>query len=239
MVNLLDPNEVISRMFEAGKFDDMLNYCTKILEKNPKDLMALQNSALSLLHLDKFSECIDICNKVLNENEFDNYALTIKIHALENMTKFTEVLECCEKILSKSKGDTWALNSKGLALNELNRNSEAIEIFDRVLHFDRSNITALINKALSLSFLGKHLESIECYDLAQKVSPMMKELSEAKSREFEKLELKDEAFLAAQGVLLEDMGKIKEDAKKNKCSIFHQFCQNEYEEKKNKNYEIN
>ena len=33
----------------------------------------------------------------------------------------------------------------------------------------------------------------------------------------------DEAFLAAQGVLLKDMKKIQEDAKENKCSVFHQF----------------
>jgi len=28
-----------------------------------------------------------------------------------------------------------------------------------------------------------------------------------------------------------DMEKIKSDAKENKCSVFHQFCQNEFEEK--------
>ena len=238
MVNLLDPNEVISRMFEAGKFDDLLNYCSKMLEKNPKDLMALQNSALSLLHLEKFSDCIDICNKVLKENEFDDYSLTLKIHALENLGKFNEVINCCEKLLEKNNGDTWALNSKGLAFNELNRYQEASKIFDKVLDIDSKNITALINKALSMSFLGNHLKSIECYDLAQKINPLMKELSEAKSREFENLDLKDEAFLAAQGILLEDIEKIKKDSIKNKCSVFHQYCQNEYEGKKNNNHEI-
>ena len=81
-------------MFETGKFDEMLNYCLKILGKNPNDLMALQNSALSLLNLEKFSEAILYCDKVLKENNFDNYALTIKIHALENLKKYEEVLNC-------------------------------------------------------------------------------------------------------------------------------------------------
>ena len=35
----------------------------------------------------------------------------------------------------------------------------------------------------------------------------------AKSKAFEKLGLEDEAFLAAQGVLIKDMDKIKNDAK--------------------------
>ena len=43
-------------MFESGKFDDMLNYCTKLLEINPDDMVALQNSALALLHLEKFED---------------------------------------------------------------------------------------------------------------------------------------------------------------------------------------
>ena len=46
--------------------------------------------------------------------------------------------------------------------------------------------------------------------------------------------MEDEAFLAAQGVLDRDMNQIKLDAKKNKCTVFHQFCQNEFEELKDK-----
>ena len=39
----------------------------------------------------------------------------------------------------------------------------------------------------------------------------------------------DEAFLAAQGVLNKDMEKIKSDAKENKCTVFHQFCNDEFQ----------
>jgi len=39
----------------------------------------------------------------------------------------------------------------------------------------------------------------------------------------------DEAFLAAQGVLNCDMEKIKLDARENKCTVFHQFCDNEFQ----------
>jgi tetratricopeptide (TPR) repeat protein len=234
MVNLLDPNVIITRMYESGKFSDMLNYCSKLLEKNPNDLMALQNSALSLLNMENYSEAITYCDKVLQENNFDNYALSIKIQSLENLKKYEEVLICCESIFAKNKEDVWALNTSGMALNELNRFSEAIEFYDKALKIEDKNITSLMNKAISLSFLGENQKSIENYDMAQLIDPSMKELAIAKSREFEKLDLKDEAFLAAQGVLLKDMEKIKSNAKKNKCSVFHQFCQTEFEEKKQK-----
>ena len=49
------------------------------------------------------------------------------------------------------------------------------------------------------------------------------------SKLFEKLNMPDDAFLAAQGVLNKDMQKIKSDAKENKCSVFHQFCDDEFQ----------
>ncbi len=141
------------------------------------------------------------------------------------------MLNCCESILAKNKDDLWALNTSGLALNELGRFKEGIEFYDKTLKIDDKNITALMNKAFSLSLLSEYRKSIEYYDLAQIIDPSMKELAVAKSREFKKLGLEDEAFLAAQGVLIKDMEKIKSDAKANNCTVFHQFCQTEFEEK--------
>ena len=57
-------------MFESEKFDDMLNYCTKLLEINPDNMVALQNSALALLHLEKFEDSIIFCDKVLKNKNF-------------------------------------------------------------------------------------------------------------------------------------------------------------------------
>ena len=72
-------------MFESGKFDDMYNYCTKLLESNPDDMVALQNSALALLHLEKFEDSIIYCDKVLQIKIFDIYALKNKIYSLEKL----------------------------------------------------------------------------------------------------------------------------------------------------------
>ena len=85
-----------------------------------------------------------------------------------------------------------------------------------------------MNKAISLSHLGNYKDSINYYDRVQMIDSKLKEIPLAKSRLFEKLKMKDDAFLAAQGVLNKDMEKIKNDAKENKCSVFHQFCEDEF-----------
>jgi tetratricopeptide (TPR) repeat protein len=122
----------------------------------------------------------------------------------------------------------------GLSLNELDRHKEAIEFYDKTIKLDSKNITALMNKAISLNHLKNYKESIEYYDKSQTIDPSLHEASIAKSQAFEKLGMEDEAFLAAQGVLIKNMEQIKSDAKANKCSVFHQYCQNEFEELKNK-----
>ena len=75
-------------MFQTGKFEDMLVYCKKLLENDPKDMMGLQNTALSLIHLERFDEAIFYCNKVLEIKNYDTYALKNKIYALEKQKKF-------------------------------------------------------------------------------------------------------------------------------------------------------
>ena len=91
-----------------------------------------------------------------------------------------------------------------------------------------------MNKAISLGHFGNYQDAINYYDLAQRIDSSLREIPSAKSKLFEKLNMPDEAFLAAQGVLNKDMEKIKSDAKENKCSVFHQFCNNEFENSNSK-----
>ena len=46
MVNLLDPSSVITRMFNAEKYEELYTYCKGLLEKTPNDMLALQNISL-------------------------------------------------------------------------------------------------------------------------------------------------------------------------------------------------
>jgi len=192
-------------------------------------MVALQNISLSLIYLKKYDEAITYCDKVLEIKNLDIYALKNKIYALENLKQYEQVLELCKQILSTNSKDIWALNSMGLSLNELNRHQDALECYDTSLLIDPNDVTALMNKAISLSHLGNYKDSIIYYDRAQVIDSKLKEIPLAKSRLFEKLEMHDDAFLAAQGVLNKDMEKIKNDAKENKCSIFHQFCEDEFQ----------
>ena len=230
LIDLLDPNVVLHRMFDAGKFDDMFNYCKTLLEGDSSSMLALQNSALSLFHMRRYQDAIDFCNRVLEIQDSDDYALKIKVYSLEGMKRYDLALDCCTLALSSRPDDAWILNSIGLSLNELDCPREAITYYDRALAIDDRDITALVNKAASLYRLKEYEECIRYYDRAHVLDPSMTDVAIAKSRAFAKLGMDDEAFLAAQGMLMQDMEKTKQDAKKNKCTVFHQFCTDEFDQ---------
>jgi tetratricopeptide (TPR) repeat protein len=198
-----------------------------MLEQDPKDLVGLQNLATACTHVGKFDEAISCCDTVLALNHFDEYALKNKIFALEQLKKHSDVVSCCDTLLQKNQNDTWALDSKGLALAEQNKPQEALTYYDKSLQINPDDITALVNKALVLSFLQKYEDAISFYDRAQKLDKSLK-VAAAKSEAYEKLGKEDEAFLAAQGMLVDDITKLIAKAKEKKMKIFDLYCLDEY-----------
>jgi tetratricopeptide (TPR) repeat protein len=223
-----NPIDVIKKLHSEKKWDEIMSFCQKILEEDPKDLVGLQNMSTALLHVEKFEEALMFCQQVLDMNEFDEYALKNKIFAFEKLRKYDDVIICAEKLLSKSQNDSWALDSKGLALNEIGRHKDALDCYDKSLQIDPNNITALMNKAITLSFLQKYEDAIPLYDKAQKLEGPIKVAAAAKSEAYQKLGKEDEAFLAAQGLLIEDIYKYISEAMEKKMKIFDFYCLKEY-----------
>jgi tetratricopeptide (TPR) repeat protein len=148
--------------------------------------------------------------------------------ALEKLGEYDSVILLCNTILSKNPLNPWLLNSKGLAYNELGQHDAAISFYDMTLKIDPKNITALLNKANSLFFLENYVEAIQNYDLAQKIENNNK-ISLAKSEAFLKLGKEDEAFLAAQGLLISEISSHVEGARIKKMKIFDYYCLVEYD----------
>lgn len=96
------------------------------------------------------------------------------------------------------------------------------------LAIEPSNVTALLNKANTLAFLGKYSDAVSYYDLAQQQEKQTK-TQMAKSEAYQKLGKEDEAFLAAQGLLVSEIEKFVSEARAKKMKIFDYYCMVEYE----------
>ena len=224
MPDALEPSNVVSTLYDSGRFAELLDYCTMRLEKDPSETLSLQNGALACLHLGRYEEAAEFCSKVLDADGGDAYALRNMVYALENLHRYADVLERCESMLKTDPRDIWTINSAGLALAEMGRYAEAAEYFERATKLDPHNTTALMNGALSLERTGQTRRAISHYDAALRLDPSMREAAEARARAYHTLGMEDEAFLAAQGIRDNDMARIIRQARRNRCTLLHQLC---------------
>jgi tetratricopeptide (TPR) repeat protein len=237
---LANPMDVIKKMFSEERWNDLVLFCKKMLQEDPHDMIALQNISATYIRMGRFSDALSCSNVVLEISPDDEYALKNKIYALEGLGRYEDVIACCDRLLGKNKSDVWALDSKGLAFNQIGRQNDAIECYDLSLKYDPNNVTALANKASTLSFLKRYEEAIACYDVAQKLNTNIRGLALAKSAAYQNLGMDDEAFLAAQGLLGDDIVRFKEEARRRKMKVFDWYCLsefNELEEKEKKHQE--
>lgn len=235
-----DPMGDLRRLFEAGRYGDAAEYCETMLARDPADLMALHNAATALVRLGRHADALAKCDVVLAADASDAHALRNRVLALEGLGRHEEAAESCRALLGLPAGsvrdgiggprDAWSHNSLGLALARMGRDAEAVECFDRALAADPRSVTALMNKALSSDRLGRAEEAAALYDMAAAADPSVApDASRARAAAYARLGRGDESFLAAQGVPDADMPRIMRDAARNGCTVFHQFCQDEYE----------
>lgn len=235
-----DPVGDLRRLFEAGRYGDAAEYCEAILARNPADLTALHNAATALVRLGRHAEALEKCDIVLGGDAADAHALRNRVLALEGLGRHADAAESCRALIALPAGsvrdgiggerDAWSHSSLGLALARMGRDAEAVECFDRALAADPRSATALMNKALSSDRLGRAEEAAALYDMAAAADPSVApDASRARAAAYARLGRGDESFLAAQGVPDADMARIIADAARNGCTVFHQFCQDEYE----------
>lgn len=227
MVDLLEPSNVINRLYDSERFAELHDYCRALLQKDGSDTLALQNAALACLRLNEYEQALIYCGRVLEQDAGEPYALRNKIYALESLRRYGQVIECCAALLKSDPSDVWALNSAGLASAELDRLGDADDYFGRALQLDPRSVTALLNGALILGRLGRPKESISLYDRALQEDPSLREAAPARAAAYRSLGMADEAFLAEQGMLDSEIGRIISEARRAGCTVFHQLCLDE------------
>ena len=97
-----------------------------------------------------------------------------------------------------------------------------------------------MNLAITYKHLQKYQDAIRCYDMIQKITSKFSNIAIEKSKAFELLGNHDDAFLAAQGIGLDEAENIKNEAEIKNYSVQHAFeLKRFYESSKLKNDDTN
>jgi tetratricopeptide (TPR) repeat protein len=234
-IPMIDPVTELKKLFDAKKFDAAIEFCQKLLVKNPNDPIALQNLSTAYYIVGAYNDTIKCCDKILEKDVNEEHAVKNKMLALEKLEIHDEVLKCCEILLSKNDKDVDALVTKGISLNKIGKHEDALTLYDLALELDKTNVDALMNMAVTLSYLRRYQDAIPYYDTVQQMMPEFSRAAVEKSKAFKELGREDDAFLAAQGVRLKDAELLKQDAKDNKYSVQHAFLLKRYKSSEKKN----
>lgn len=66
-----DPKKRIEKLQKNGKYGELLEFCSMILEKNIHDLDALKGKIFALQKLKRTKDASSFCNKVLEMYPYD------------------------------------------------------------------------------------------------------------------------------------------------------------------------
>jgi len=238
MVGLIEQEPILrlKKLFDAKEFDEIITYCHELLKNNGDNLIALQNISTAYIMVGANNDAIKYCEKILDKDPTDKHALKNKVFANEKLENHNQVIICCDNILDKHQNDIDALVAKGIAYNKIGNHEKAMENYKIVLNNDEKNIDALMNMAVTLKFLKRFDDAIQYYDIIQKLYPNIKRASIEKYESFTELGEKDDAFLAAQGITIDEANKIKKQAKDNEYTIQHAFSLRRFYELEKNNH---
>ena len=108
-------------------------------------------------------------------------------------------------------------------MNKTGKHDDAISAYKQVLNIDSHIVDSLLNLAITYNYLQRYNDAITYYDKVQYVTQKFSNIPFEKSKAFEALGKTDDAFLAAQGLRLQEAEGIKTNAKLKNYSVQHAY----------------
>jgi len=85
------------KLFTSRKYAELLDHCSIILSKDPRNLKALKYKAYSLYFLGRFEDAIACYDKVIQVEPDNPSPYAGKSKALEKLGRFEEARDCYEQ----------------------------------------------------------------------------------------------------------------------------------------------
>ena len=146
--------------------DDLINVCSKKLEKDPKNIKALYIRANTYLKKGLFFDSLEDCNKLIQiDNEYAG-AFYIRGCAYEKIEEIDKAIDDYSKVLELDSNHVNAVFARGACRNKKGEFQKAIEDYNEALKKDEKrqaiNMKKLLDKRRSKhNFKGQDLENCQ------------------------------------------------------------------------------
>ena len=92
-----DATGKIFELLQAGKYDELLKYCSNILKKNPGNINAIKNKGYALYFLGRYKESLIEYEKAIDLDPQDLTIHAAKSRALEKLGRYEEAKKCYDE----------------------------------------------------------------------------------------------------------------------------------------------
>ncbi len=92
-----DTTGKILGLLQAGKYDELLKYCSSILKKNPGNINAIKNKGYALYFLGRYKGSLIQYDKAIDLDPQDPIIHAAKSRALEKLGRYEEAKKCYDE----------------------------------------------------------------------------------------------------------------------------------------------
>ena len=173
-----------NRLFLEKKFQDAIKKYNIVLDKEPDNLIALNNKGYSLSKLKKYSDALVCYDKFLQINPNDKTVLINKISLFRKTGEFHKAVGICDELLKNNPDEIIALDHKLRILKKLDRFTESNTICMKLIEIYPESGEVLYEMASNFLKLGNIEQFFIYLQKAVNVLPNLKNKSK-QNKEFE------------------------------------------------------
>ena len=157
-----------------GRYGDAVEFYTRALTDNPRDVRSWFNKAVACQLLDRHDEAVQCYDQAIALNPNDPEVWSNKGIALRALNRLSEAIASYDRALqiNPNDGSVWA--NKGVAMRALGDPLGAIGCYDRALQMNARDAGVLSNKGVALQGLGRLDDAEQCYLRALEIDPNRK-----------------------------------------------------------------
>ena len=142
-----------------GLYEEALERCRSVLERDRSDQYALRNAIYALENLHRYGEVLECCEEMLKTDSRDVWTLNSAGLALAEMGRYAEAAEYFERSLKLDPHNTTALMNGALSLARTGQVRRSISYYDAALRLDSSLREAAEARARAYRSLGMEDEA--------------------------------------------------------------------------------
>jgi serine/threonine protein kinase len=195
-------------LIKVGKYQQALDVCEQVLQKDPQNALAYYHISVALIELGKYQQALDACERSIWLDPSYSPAFVCQANILVKLGKYQQALNDCEQAIWLDSSYAPAYVCKATALVELGRYQQALDVCEWAIHRGPFYAPAYACKAGLLIELKRYQQALNDCEQAIRLDPSSSLAYVNKAQALIGLKRYQQAFEACEQALQRDSQNV-------------------------------